>query len=68
LGTLSIGAEADVAVLELREGSFGFSDCGRAKMTGRQKLECALTIRAGKVVYDPAGFTMPAWTEAPADY
>jgi dihydroorotase len=68
VGTLSIGAEADVAVLELREGSFGFSDCGRAKMTGRQKLECALTIRAGKVVYDPAGFTMPAWTEAPADY
>jgi dihydroorotase len=68
LGHLTIGAEADVAVLKLQEGTFGFVDCGRAKMTGTQKLECLLTVRAGKVVYDPTGLTMPEWPDAPADY
>jgi dihydroorotase len=68
LGTLSVGAEADVAVLQLQEGEFGFSDCGKAKMIGQQKLECAMTIRAGEVVYDPSGMTMPLWTDLPADY
>ncbi len=30
LGTLSVGAEADVAVFKLLEGEFGFIDCGKA--------------------------------------
>jgi dihydroorotase len=68
LGHLSVGAEADVAVLKLQEGSFGFVDCGRAKMTGTQKMECTMTVRAGKVVYDPTGLTMPEWPDAPASY
>lgn len=68
LGTLTVGVEADVAVLKRLEGSFGFTDCGRARMTGNQKLDCAMTIRAGKVVYDPTGFTMPEWPDAPAAY
>jgi dihydroorotase len=68
LGTLSPGAEADVAVLKLQEGSFGFSDCGRARMMGRQKLEGVMTIRAGKIVFDPTGLSMPEWTDAPESY
>jgi dihydroorotase len=68
LGTLSAGAEADVAVLKLLEGQFGFSDCGRARISGRHKLECAMTIRAGKIVYDPTGLGMPDWPEAPPAY
>lgn len=68
LGTLSEGAEADVAVLVREEGTFGFSDCGRAKHTGTQRLTCKMTLRAGQVVYDPEGFSMPAWENAPADY
>ena len=68
LGTLSVGAEADVAVLALHTGSFGYTDCGRARMTGRQKLECCLTLRAGEVVFDPTGFTMPEWPDAPESY
>lgn len=68
LGTLSEGAEADVAVLKLLEGQFGFSDCGRARMNGRQKLECMLTMRAGKIVNDPTGLSMPDWREAPPAY
>jgi dihydroorotase len=68
LGTLTVGAEADLAVLRLREGEFSFSDCGRARMTGRRLLECALTLRAGKVAYDPTGLTMPEWPAAPPAY
>ncbi len=68
LGTLNVGAEADVAVFEHHEGTFGFTDCGRAKIIGSQKLECALTVRAGKIVYDPTGLSMPEWQHAPAAY
>ncbi len=68
LGTLTVGAEADVAVLKVAEGAFGFADCGRAKITGSRKLECALTLRAGKIVYDPTGLTMPDWLDAPPAY
>lgn len=68
LGSLSEGAEADVAVLTLEEGHFGFTDCGRAKYFGKNKLVCQLTLRAGEVVYDPQGLTMPEWTQAPAPY
>jgi dihydroorotase len=68
LGHLAIGAEADVAVLKLQEGEFSFVDCGRAKMKGAQKLECSMTVRAGEIVYDPSGMSMPEWPAAPAPY
>ncbi|MBN1876037.1 MAG: amidohydrolase/deacetylase family metallohydrolase [Anaerolineae bacterium] len=68
LGTLSIGAEADIAVLRQWEGTFGFTDCGHAKLTGNTKLECMMTLRAGKIVYDPTGMSMPEWEQAPASY
>ena len=68
LGTLTIGAEADIAVLKLDEGLFGFSDCGKAKLSGRQKLSCKMTIRAGEVVFDLDGLSLPEWKDAPSDY
>lgn len=68
LGSLSVGSEADVAVFRLQEGLFGFADCGRARLTGSRRLECILTLRAGQVVYDPGGLTMPEWPQAPAEY
>ncbi len=68
LGNLDLGAGADIAVWRLREGHFGFTDCGKARMTGTQRLECVLTMRGGEVVFDPAGLTMPEWQKAPADY
>ena len=55
LGNLSEGAVADVVVLSLREGEFGFIDTKRNKLTGNQKLEAELTIREGKVVWDLNG-------------
>jgi dihydroorotase len=61
LATLSEGAEADVAVLQVREGDFGFVDCGKVRLRGNQRLECRLTLRAGQIVYDPDGLSLPEW-------
>ena len=55
-----------MAVFRLLEGSFSFADCGKAKMSGTKKLECQLTLRAGQIVYDPNGLSMPEWEHAPA--
>ena len=47
LGTLSVGKEADIAVLEQLNGSFGYIDCGFARMDGKSKLMARMTVRAG---------------------
>jgi dihydroorotase len=65
LGHLSVGAEADVTLLRLREGQFGFIDAGGATMQGRRKLECELTIRAGRVVWDLNGLAGRDWKSTP---
>lgn len=52
LGNLSEGAIADVAILSLRKGKFGFKDIANNRQEGTQKLECELTIKDGKIVYD----------------
>jgi dihydroorotase len=49
-GTLNVGAPADVAVLELREGSFEFVDNYGNTRIGRQRLFPSGTVLAGKRV------------------
>jgi dihydroorotase len=61
LGNLSVGAPADIAVLRLQEGKFGFVDMNNAVFPGSQKLICELTIHNGKVVYDLNGMTADRW-------
>lgn len=51
IGTLRPGAEADVSVLELREGHFTFTDSDGKTREGRQKLEPIVTVRGGKFFY-----------------
>jgi len=67
LGHLSIGAEADVAVLERRKGSFGFVDSGGARLAGEQLLECQMTLRSGRIVWDLNGLSRPSWDDS-GDY
>jgi dihydroorotase len=67
-GHLSVGAPADIAVLRLENGNFGFVDMYGARLRGTQKLTCELTLRDGKVVYDLNGMTRPDWTTLPPDY
>ena len=63
LGTLCPGAEADVAVLALDEGEFGFVDCGQTRLQSNQRLRCVLTLRAGEIVYNPLGLGLPTWRQ-----
>jgi dihydroorotase len=61
IGNLSVGAIADVTVLNIRKGDFGFIDTSGKRMKGNQKLECELTLRAGNVVYDLNGLASSDW-------
>jgi dihydroorotase len=49
-GTLNVGAPADVAILELREGEFEFVDNYENKIKGKQRLFPSETVLAGKRV------------------
>jgi dihydroorotase len=62
LGHLSEGAIADIAILGLRNGKFGFFDYTGYKVEGTQKLECEMTIKGGKIVYDLNGLLTPVAT------
>src|SRR5207244_892947 len=64
LGTLSVGKDADIAVLEEQHGPFGYIDCGVARMDGNVKLVTRMTVRAGKILYDPSGLSMVEWEKA----
>jgi dihydroorotase len=63
LGHLSVGAPADIALLRLSKGDFGFVDVNGARMHGTQKLESELTTRDGKVVWDVNGRTRDDWNK-----
>jgi dihydroorotase len=65
LGNLSVGAPADIAVLSVEHGKFGFVDMYDTKLMGTQKLICQLTVRAGKVVYDLNGISADLWDGKP---
>ncbi|MDR3120953.1 MAG: amidohydrolase/deacetylase family metallohydrolase [Clostridiales bacterium] len=68
LGTLSVGACADIAVLRVLKGEYGYVDCGKARLRGDSKLDCQVTIREGAVVFDANGLSLPDWENAPEDY
>ena len=61
LGNLDIGAEADVAVLKLEQGQFGFIDSAGARNEGTRRFVCELTLRAGHVVWDLNGRAGVPW-------
>jgi dihydroorotase len=74
LGTLSVGAPAEIAVLELLEGKFYYTDCspgqdltGGGRLKGDKKLQCILTVFDGKVVHDITGLTYRDWEDIPLD-
>jgi dihydroorotase len=65
LGHLDLGAEADITVLRLEKGQFGFIDSAGARRAGTQRLSPELTIRKGKVVWDLNGRAAPDWKTFP---
>ena len=54
IGSLKPGAEADVSVLELKEGKFTFTDSDGKSRMGRSKLAAVKTVKGGKV-FEPIG-------------
>jgi dihydroorotase len=52
---------ADIAILSLREGKFGFIDTRNNRLDGDKKLEAEMTIRNGRVVWDMNGLAAESW-------
>jgi dihydroorotase len=68
LGHLSVGAAADVAVLRLEQGEFGFLDMYGARLPGTRKISCEMTLRDGRIVYELNGIARPNWDTLPKGY
>jgi dihydroorotase len=68
LGHLSVGSIADVAVLRLDKGDYGFLDMFGARMPGTQMLTCEMTLRDGRIAYELNGLARPKWDALPKGY
>lgn len=63
LGNLSEGSVADIAVIKVLDGKFGFLDAGGFKLEGNKKLQAEMTIRAGRIVWDLNGMAGVPWSK-----
>ena len=52
LGHIGVGAIADVAMLRVMEGEFGYWDNNTGKVMGKQRLLCEMTLKDGAVAWD----------------
>lgn len=68
LGSLTVGAPADVAVFQLLQGRFGYTDNGNTRLYGNTKLVPLMTVRAGRILFDPSGLSMVPWQKARPQY
>jgi dihydroorotase len=68
LGHLSVGSPADVAVLRLETGDYGFLDMYGARLPGTQRLTCEMTLRDGRIAYELNGLARPRWDTLPKSY
>src|SRR5262245_18118158 len=64
LATLREGGLADIAVIEMQTGRFGFLDDGESRLQGDRRLRAVLTIRKGQVVWDSEGLSRTDWSKA----
>lgn len=56
VGTLKPGANADVSIIELRDGNFDLTDSERMTITAKRRLIAQTTIKDGRIWYErPAG-------------
>ncbi|MBA7565409.1 Deacetylase [subsurface metagenome] len=74
LGHLSVGAVADIAVLEVIEGNFTYTDCspgqnltGGGRFKGNRKIQSVMTLFGGNIVHDIIGLSYRWWDEIPED-
>jgi dihydroorotase len=65
LGNLDIGAEADIAVLRIDKGQYGFLDSAGARYQGTQMIVGEMTLRNGRIVWDLNGRAGEDWKTFP---
>jgi len=63
LGTLSIGSVADIALLRVEKGDFGFVDSLGGRLDGHEKLVCEMTVRNGMILWDLNGLSRIPWQQ-----
>ncbi len=61
LGHLTAGSNADIAVLRLQKGEFGFLDGDDLRYSASQKLICELTLLEGRIAWDLNGLAGKPW-------
>ncbi len=68
LGQIGVGAEADIALLRVDRGEFGYVDVRGGQISGDRRIGCEMTIKAGSVVFDFNGRAGTPWRDAEIDY
>ncbi|MEP7362957.1 MAG: amidohydrolase/deacetylase family metallohydrolase [Acidobacteriota bacterium] len=68
LGHLTVGAEADVSVWTLMKGDFGYADASGGSIRGTERLQCEMTLRAGKIVWNYNGRGSQPFEQLPKTY
>lgn len=61
LGQLTEGGIADLALLKLQRGQYGFTDAAGKRIKGNKRITVELTIRDGKVIWDLQGRLAEKW-------
>jgi dihydroorotase len=68
LGQIAVGSVADIAVLRVDHGQFGYADLAGGKVEGSERISAEMTIRAGRVVFDLNARTAVPWREGHLKY
>ena len=61
LGHLTEGGVADLALLRVERGNYGFIDAAGKRISGKKRIIAEMTIRDGKVIWDLQGRTAETW-------
>ncbi len=68
LGHLTPGAIADVAVLRVLEGGFGFADAYGGGIRAKQRILCELTLKNGRIAWNWNARGAGDWRKLPPAY
>jgi dihydroorotase len=68
LGQIAVGSVADIAVLRVDHGTFGFADLAGGKVSGTERIVPEMTVRAGRIVFDLNARTAVPWREGHLKY
>jgi dihydroorotase len=68
LGQIAVGSVADIAVLRVEHGNFGYADLAGGKVDGTERIVAEMTIRAGHIVFDLNARSAVPWREGHLKY